>query len=346
MENAADLQGATTTDGRYALHERLGNGNFGTVYRGRDLWLERDVAVKLLDPEEVTLDAVLTEARIQNLCQHPHVVTIYDIRIGPPLPMIVMDYLPAGSAEDRLRGSGAGLPDALRWTRNALQGLAHAHEIGVLHRDLKPANLMLLSNGEAALSDFGIAEDTIRNRVATDKHYWPLVAPELLDRKPTSRQSDIWAMGCLLYRLLTSDWPFSAPADIAAGKYEPPQRVNPQVTRAVSRIVAHALAGDLSKRYASARDMLSALSRCKAECAWTRQAEADSLEAWTTLRRGETIIARVLARARAGFEVEVLIDKGSRARRARPNERFVSEAQARQRLATVMRNVVEGEVLR
>jgi serine/threonine protein kinase len=346
MIETADLKGATTPDGRYALYERRGNGNFGTVYRARDVWLERDVAIKLLDPEEVTLDAALTEARIQHLCRHPHVVTIYDIRIGPPLPMIVMEYLPAGSAEDRLKDSGAVLQDALRWTRNALQGLAHAHEMGVLHRDLKPANLMLLPNGEAALSDFGIAEDTIRNRVATDKHYWPLVAPELLARKPTSRQSDVWAMGCLLYRLLTGDWPFPAPAEIAEGRYEPPQRTNPQVTRAVSRVVARALTADLSGRYASARDMLSDLSRCKAECSWTRNADANSLDAWTTVRRDETIIARVLARARGGFEVEVLIDKGSGARRARANEWFSSEGKARQRLATVMRNVVEGEALR
>ena len=132
------------------MFERRGGGNFGLVYRGRDLYLERDVAVKLIEAERATLDSTLTEARIQALCAHPNVVSVYDVRIEPPVPMIVMEYLPGGSAEDRVT-EGIALMDALRWTRNALQGLAHAHGLGILHRDLKPGNLLVLANGEAAL---------------------------------------------------------------------------------------------------------------------------------------------------------------------------------------------------
>jgi eukaryotic-like serine/threonine-protein kinase len=345
MTDIGDLKGATTPDGHYAMYERRGRGNFGTVYRGRDQYLERDVAVKFIHEEETTLDATLTEARIQALCAHPNVVSIYDVRIEPPIPMIVMEYVPAGSAEDRIK-DGVALVDSLRWTRNALQGLAHAHGLGILHRDLKPGNVMLLTNGEAALSDFGIAEDTIRGRVATDRHYWPLVAPELLERKPTSVQSDIWAMGCMLYRLLTSEWPFPSPDAIRGVSYEPPQRHNPQIPRALTRVISRALEPDLARRYSTARGMLGDLARCRAECSWTSCADDGSVEAWTTTIDGAEVAARLVPAPRGSFEVEVTIDKGSSPRRAQPNQRFSSEAQARNRLATILRNGVEGKPLR
>lgn len=346
MVDTGDLKGATTPDGRYALFESLGHGSFGKVYRGRDRHLERDVAIKLLDSEQVTIDAALTEARIQALCAHANVVAIYDVRIEPPLPLIVMEYVSAGSAEDRVKSGTAGLQDVLRWARNALHGLAHAHGIGVLHRDLKPANLLLLPNGEAALSDFGIAEDTVRDRVATDQHYRPLVAPELLARRPTSVQSDVWAMGCLVYRLLTGQWPFPTPDAIRDGRFEPPQHNNPQVTRALSRVVARALTVDVAERYSTAREMLGGLTRCRADCSWIPRDEPAAINAWHTTIAGAAVAARVLARPRAGFEVEVTIDKGSGPRRARANQAFPSEATARARLATILRNGVEGKALR
>ena len=326
------------------MFERRGSGNFGYVYRGRDLHLERDVAVKLMETERVTLDATLTEARIHALCAHPNVVTVYDVTISAGAHDR-HGVSAAGSAEDRL-AEGVAITDALRWTRNALQGLAHAHGLGILHRDLKPANLMLLANGEAALSDFGIAEDTIRGRFATDMHYWPLVAPELLDLRPTSVQSDIWAMGCLLYRLLTGGWPFPSIDHIHAGDFEPPQRFNPQVTRALTRVVAGALDQDLATRFSSARAMLAELAKCRAECSWTEDDEDDAITAWRTTFGGDDVAARIVPSARNTFEVEVTIDKGNGHRRAQPNQRVSSEAQARQRLATILRNGVEGKPLR
>ncbi len=339
------FSGATTPDGRYVLYERKGDGCFGAVFRGHDRRLDREVAIKLLDPETVTLDAALTEARIQLLCNHANVVQVYDVRIEPPSPMIVMEYVSGGSAEAHLE-AGAALPDVLRWARTALQGLSHAHGLGILHRDLKPANLLVLANGEAALSDFGIAEDTVRNRVATDHHYWPLVAPELLSRRPTSVQSDVWAMGCTLYRLLTGRWPFNSREAIRPGRFDPPQSHNPQVTRALSRVVARALEMDLSARYPSARAMLADLAKCRAECSWSEQIEQESVEAWCTTIDGADVVARIMTKRRGGHEVEVTIDKGAGPRRAHANETFPTEKRAHARLATILRNAVEGKPLR
>jgi serine/threonine-protein kinase len=307
------------------------------------MWQERTVAVKLLDPDKVTLDAALNEARFQTLCQHPHVVTIYNVVVEPPVAMIVMKYLENGSCEQRLRDDRVTFQDALRWTRNALDGLAHAHATGILHRDLKPANLMILANGEAALSDFGIAEDTVRQRLATDMHYPPLIAPEVLDGRPTTPQSDVWAMGSLLYRLLTGSFPYPSAADTIRGGYEAPQRINPQVTRAVTRVVEGALAADPTERFGSARDMLAELTRCRADCSWVRFAD-DALEAWkTSTRRGE-ITARLLLNG-VGIELEVKVDRGRGFRRAHPDEPFLTEAKAREALRALMRRVVEGRDL-
>jgi eukaryotic-like serine/threonine-protein kinase len=307
------------------------------------MWQERTVAVKLLDPDKVSLDAALNEARFQTLCQHPHVVTIYNVVLEPPVAMIVMKYLENGSCEQRLRDGLVTFQDALRWTRNALDGLAHAHANGILHRDLKPANLMILANGEAALSDFGIAEDTVRQRLATDMHYPPLIAPEVLDGRPTTTQSDVWAMGSLLYRLLTGVFPYPSAAATLRGGFEAPQRINPQVTRAVTSVVEGALAAKPTERFGSAREMLEALTRCRADCSWVRF-DDEALEAWkTTTRRGE-ITARLLING-SNVKLEVKVDRGRGLRRAHPDKSYPTEARGREALRALLRRVVEGREL-
>jgi serine/threonine protein kinase len=258
--------------------------------------------------------------------------------------MIIMEYLPAGSCEGRLQAGAASYQDALRWTRNALDALAHAHANGILHRDLKPANLLILPNGEAALSDFGIAEDTVRQRVATDLHYPPLVAPEVLRGRPTSFQSDVWAMGCLLYRLLTNGFPFPSTANTLRGGYEPPQRLNPQVTRAVSKVVEQALEPEPLARYASARQMLGDLTRCRADCSWTACDDAETLQAWATRTQRGAVTARLLL-AKHGVVLEVKLDRGAGPRRVGRDQAFATEAQGLEALRALMRRVVDGREL-
>jgi eukaryotic-like serine/threonine-protein kinase len=348
-DGAEDRPVAQTADGRYHLYDGLGSGQFGAVFRGRDTWQERAVAIKVLDPEEVTLDAALNEARFQTLCEHPHVVTIHNVVLEPPNALIVMEYLPAGSCEARLQVGQVSYQDALRWTRNALDGLAHAHAQGILHRDLKPANLLILANGEAALSDFGIAEDTVRARVATDKHYPPLIAPEVLGGTATSPGSDVWAMGTLLYRLLTGRFPYPTVDDTLRGGYEAPQRINPQVTRAVTRVIERALAATPEKRYATARQMLADLTRCRADCSWVPDAaDTAALESWHTTTGRGYVTARLLPapRRRVGAVVlEVKLDRGAGARRAHADRLFSTEAQGREALRALLRSVVEGRAL-
>src|SRR5438128_12578028 len=123
---------ARIIDQRYLLIDHLGNGNFGEVWRARDLWQDAEVAIKLVAPH-VTLDEVLLETQLlTRLRDHERVVTVRNVSIEPPMPFIVMDYLSNGSVEARLESGQVSLVQAVRWTRNALAGLAHAHAMGVL----------------------------------------------------------------------------------------------------------------------------------------------------------------------------------------------------------------------
>src|SRR4051794_30846917 len=202
---------------RYRLAGHLGNGSFGEVWRGQDVQQDVEVAVKLVAPH-VTLDEVLLETQLlTRLRDHERVVTVRNVSIEPPVPFIVMDYLPNGSVEARLEAGQVSLVQAVRWTRNALAGLAHAHAMGVLHRDIKPGNLLLDNEERAVLSDFGIAEDTIRGLLANPALYGFHAAPELLQGQPSSVQTDIFAIGCTLYRLLTGEYPFASIDDIRNG---------------------------------------------------------------------------------------------------------------------------------
>lgn len=334
----------TLVDGRYVLVAPLGHGNFGEVWRARDVWQNAEVAVKLVGPH-VTLDEVLLEAQnLTRLRAHERVVTIRNVQIAPPMPYIVMDYLPAGSVEARASAGGVTLVEAVRWTRNALAGLAHAHSLGVLHRDIKPANLLLDDQERAVLSDFGISEDTIRGLLANPNVYGLHAAPELLQGQGSSVQTDIFAMGCTLYRLLTGAYPFASIAEIQAGAVpEDVHRLNPQIPLAVRDIVRQAVAVDPADRYADARRMREDLGRPPVTNSWTRVADATTIETWVATVPEGTYELTVTERVRAGdFEVLLRLDQGSGLRQVK-RTRLATKARALQVRRTLLVQVVQGE---
>ncbi len=345
MEHFEDLSGTTTADGRYRFDAPLGSGAFGVVYRGFDTFLDIAVAIKVFDEvdedAEVELDAVLDEARIHQLCAHANVARIRDVRVEPPMPLVVMDLYERGSVEALVNDGGAPYADANRLVRGALDGLAHAHELGVLHRDIKPANMLLDDRGNALLSDFGLAEDTVRQRLVSPAVYVPHAAPEILAGKSSSIASDIWAMGATLYRLVTGAYPFTSAAAAAAGEYVPPQRLNPQVPKCLQDIISRALSVEPASRYPSAKAMLADLTNCRAVCSWIRVIDAE-LETWrASTADGEAEVRLV---PRGGLvELEIRLDRGSGFRRVMGSRRPpMSPARARQAMATVMRRVVQG----
>ena len=345
---AAQPPGAgTLVDQRYLLVAHLGNGNFGEVWQGRDVWQDAEVAIKLVGPH-VTLDEVLLETQLlTRLREHDRVVTVRNVAIAPPMPYIVMDYLANGSVEARLGATSVSIVDAVRWTRNALAGLRHAHALGVLHRDIKPGNLLIDAEGRAVLSDFGIAEDTIRNLLANPNVYGLHAAPELLQGQGSSVQSDIFAIGCTLYRLATGTYPFTSIADIQAW-VEPTDahRLNPQIPLSLTRVLRKSLARDSADRYADARRMSEDLGDCGIKNAWTMIIDPTAIESWTAGAPEGTYELRVVARPRAGdFEVIARLDQGAGLRQVlRDNHR--TRALALQARRKTLVRVVEGERLR
>jgi serine/threonine-protein kinase len=301
-------------NGRYPLIRSLGSGSFGEVWLAQDVLQGDEVAIKLLAPH-VLLDAALLEAQVlTRLRQHERVVTIRNIELAPPVPFIAMDYVPGGSVGDRLKAGNVSLLEAVRWTREGLDGLAHAHDEQVLHRDLKPDNLLLDANGRAVLADFGIAEDTMRKLLVMPAIYLPHVAPELLGGVPSSRASDIFAMGCTLYRLLTGALPFATPTDAAAGKFTSPHRLSAQIPMSLTRVVSTALAVDPADRYDDARAMLGALMKCTLSYYWTRADQPGDLETWTADAGDGAYMLRLAQRPKGDLLVAVTRDMGKGAR--------------------------------
>jgi serine/threonine-protein kinase len=254
-----------------------------------------------------------------------------------------MDYLRNGSIEARCDAANVSIVEAVRWTRNGLAGLGHAHALGVLHRDIKPGNLLIDDEERAVLSDFGIAEDTVRQLLANPNIYGLHAAPELLQGQPSSVQSDIFAIGCTLYRLLTGEYPFASIDDIRAGT--PPRDVhllNPQIPLSLRDVVRMALALDPAARYEDARRMSEALASCSIRNSWHRVEDPDAVDAWTTTTPEGTYDLRVASRPRRGdFELRVRLDRGSGPRQVLSSA-FESQARALRARRTALVRVVEG----
>jgi serine/threonine protein kinase len=334
----------TLHNGRYRLQRRLGAGSFGEVWLGRDLIQATDVAIKLLAPN-VTVDQFLLETQLMTrLRAHDRIATIMNVVLEPAGSFIVMEYVPNGSVEGRLATGNVSLVEAVRWTREALDALAHAHELGVVHRDVKPGNFLLDGDDRAVLSDFGIAEDTARQLLANSAIYGRHAAPELLNGGGSSPPTDIFAMGCTLYRLLTGQYPFNTAADILAGSPTDPHILNPQVPLALTRIVRMALAPNPANRYATAREMLTALTACRISYSWEQVQDPGAIATW---RSGQTPAGvyevRLTAARRGGYALVARKDRGAGFRRF-DGGNYPTERGARAEMRKLLVRVVEGRL--
>lgn len=246
-------------DDRFELVERLGRGGMGTVWRARDLVLERDVALKEVrapaagpgGPAEAVRERVLVEARALARISHPHVVTVHHVVAAEPFPWIVMELLPGRTLQTRLREGPVPPAEAVRYGRQLLSALRAAHAAGICHRDVKPANVLLRADGAAVLTDFGIARATDAGatgsgRIVGSPEY---LAPERIAGGAGDAAGDLWSLGVLLYALTEGRPPFrrdTALATLAAVVEEPvppPRRAGP-----LAALVLGLLAKDPAER--------------------------------------------------------------------------------------------------
>jgi tRNA A-37 threonylcarbamoyl transferase component Bud32 len=268
--------------GSWILERELGHGGMGSVYEARHATLRTRAAVKVLsaglESEESFRQRFHREAELQAQLRHPNVARVLDYLEDAGRWFLVIEYVDGGSLADRLaRGEKVPRQQAIAWARQALTGLAHAHQNGIVHRDIKPANLLIGANGEIVVMDFGIARsDAAPGLTATGvtvgtPHYMSpeqIVAPDRVDRR-----SDIYSLGIVLYELLAGRKPFDAGSQFAilhAHVSEPPpplRAIDPAIPSDLESIVMRALAKNPNDRFADCESMMRELDRAGAPAA-------------------------------------------------------------------------------
>ncbi len=265
---------------RYELEEVVGTGGMSTVYRAHDQLLERDVALKVLHPHYATDDEYVErfrrEARSVAQLSHPHIVTVIDRGEDDGQQFIVFEYVDGENLKQLVERTGP-LP-----TRRALElavavadALGFAHEHGLIHRDVKPQNVLLTPDGDAKVTDFGIARSfevehgmTQTGTVLGTSNY---LSPEQAGGKPTTPATDVYSLGVVVYELLTGEVPFPGENFVAIAMKHindlPPDLVakRPDIPLRLAAAVDRALEKDPARRFAKMTEFAAELRHCLAE---------------------------------------------------------------------------------
>ena len=264
-----------TLDGRYALHEEIGNGATGSVFKARDTLLDTWVAVKLLRPEYTgdrqALERTRQEILLSRDIAHPNIVRVYHLATFEGGTYITMQWIDGGTLAAVI-AERAPLPTAetLRLSIKLSSALAAAHDRGILHRDLKPGNILVDTEGEPHLADFGLARligglgVTQQGVFVGTPHY---ASPEQVSLAELDERSDIYALGLVIFEMATGQRPFSAdtvPEILAMHRSAPPPDpsvISPEIPGELAAIILRCLVKDPADRIASARELEEALRR-------------------------------------------------------------------------------------
>ncbi|HUP62799.1 MAG TPA: protein kinase [Thermoanaerobaculia bacterium] len=267
----------------YRIVERIGAGGMGEVYKALDLRLGRNAALKLL-PQHLTSDEervrrFVREAKSASALTHPNIVTIYDTDRadvgGTPTWYIAMELVEGETLRARLQRGELDLASAATLVAQIADALAKAHALGIVHRDLKPENIMITGDGFAKVLDFGLAKlieakrDVADSAVTADGVIVGTIcymSPEQIRGDEVDARSDVFALGCILYELVSRRRPYAAPTALESlhrTMYDDPQRLagaSPELA-AMQRIIDRCLRKHPADRYASAKELASDLRR-------------------------------------------------------------------------------------
>lgn len=245
-----------------AIEASLGRGGMGAVYLGRQLSLDREVAVKVLASELADdpqfLERLEREARVMARLKHPNIVAVHDFLRTEDGAAIVMEFVDGGSLRELLLKHPKGLPvdEALRILRQIAAGLEMAHASGIIHRDMKPENVLIDQDGTARVMDFGLAlplaEGTTRLTLSgTAVGTIDYMAPEQLRGADADTRLDVFALGVIAYELLTGTTP--------RGSFDPPHKLRSDIPAHVGAAIMKALRPDAEERFITVGAFIEAL---------------------------------------------------------------------------------------
>jgi beta-lactam-binding protein with PASTA domain/tRNA A-37 threonylcarbamoyl transferase component Bud32 len=267
----------TLLAGRYRLRGSIGRGGMADVQRAHDEQLDREVAVKILharyadDPN--FLLRFRREAQSAASLNHPNIVSVYDAGETDGRPFIVMELVRGRSLRDLTRSDRITAGRATEIVGDSALALNYAHEHGLIHRDIKPGNIIVSTDGEVKVTDFGIARavnaETITETAAVFGTA-AYVSPEQAQGDTVDRRTDVYSLGCVLYELLAGRQPFHADSPVAlayqhvSATPEPPSALSDESTSELDAITFKAMAKDPADRYQTARELNADLERARA----------------------------------------------------------------------------------
>ena len=273
----AVLQVGEVLNGRYEILQLLGEGGMGAVYKASDRELDRFVALKVIRPELASNPSILArfkqELLLAHQVTHRNVIRIYDLAEADGVKYITMEFVEGKDLRTLIREKNKFAPEeAVEIIQQVCLALDAAHSVGVIHRDLKPQNIMLDSSGRVLVMDFGLARTlegdgmTQTGAIVGTMEY---MSPEQALAKDLDQRSDLFALGLILYEMLTGKAPFKAESALASlikrtqERAVPVSDVDNQIPGTLSGIVSKCLERDLEQRYQSAAAILADLNTWK-----------------------------------------------------------------------------------
>jgi len=259
--------------GRYQIIEELGKGGMGKVYKVQDTKIKEKIALKLLKPEvasdKKTIERFSNELKFARKIRHKNVCQMYDLNEEKGIHYITMEYVPGEDLKSSIIRMGPlSAGKAIFIAKQVCEGLAEAHELGVVHRDLKPQNIMIDKEGNARIMDFGIARSITgkgitgaRVMIGTPEY----MSPEQVEGKEIDQRSDIYSLGVILYEMATGRVPFEGDTPLSiAVKHKTetprePREINTQIPEDLSRVILRCMEKDKEKRYQGAGEVRSEL---------------------------------------------------------------------------------------
>jgi len=263
---------------RYQIEEKVGEGGMAVVYRARDALLNRPVAVKVMRRELVSdanfVERFRREAEAAAALNHPHVATVFDFGEQDGEYFLVMEYLPASNLKRLIEERGPLPPKvALEIAIQVCDALKYAHSNGIIHRDVKPQNVLFTDDGKAKLTDFGIARAitaqtplTGTGQLVGSVHY---MSPEQARGLGASERSDVYALGIMLFEMLSGKVPFDADTPVAVAlkhiQEQPPaiREIDPSLSSSIEYVISKALRKETTARYQNAHELMQDLVKVK-----------------------------------------------------------------------------------